>query len=119
MSIGRNRGTNNTFWTIIVAIETVILQIFDDKRIFIITAVFILGALIWEFVRRSQRKKPKPVLNTPIRIQQSSRPVGRAVYRLEDSVRREQEYKDLLSAGVIDSAEYYDRMAELKSGASK
>lgn len=116
-----NGGTSNTFWTIVVAIETVILQIFDDKRIFVVTAAFIVGALIWEATRHARRsRRVKGALwrekqnrrNSALR--QPDSPLSSGARR-EEYHRREREYKDLLTAGVIDSAEYYDRLAELKA----
>ena len=116
-----NKGANNTFWTIVVAVETVILQIFEDKRIFVITAVFIAGALVWEAIRHSRRsRKVKGALwrenqhpQDDAFRQQGSLSIDDA--QKEEFHRRECELKDLLTAGVIDSAEYYDRLAELKA----
>ncbi|HWP50407.1 MAG TPA: hypothetical protein VN626_01795 [Clostridia bacterium] len=116
-----NKGANNTFWTIVVAIETVILQIFEDKRIFVVTAVFIAGALVWEAIRHSLRSRrvkgvlwrEKQHLQDNVLRQQDSPQIDATLQ--EDFHRREREIKDLLSAGVIESAEYNDRLAELKA----
>lgn len=121
MPAGRNdRNRTNTFWTIVVAIETVILQIFDDKRVFVFAAVFIAAALVWEASWRFRRnKRLKGVLrrhaqrcrrNTP---EQAADILGDAGSE-EECRKREQYFKGLLTAGVIDRAEYHDLVAELR-----
>ena len=118
MPAGRkDRNRTNTFWTIVVAIETVILQIFDDKRVFVFAAAFIAVALVWEASWRLRRsKRLKGVLRHTQRCRntpgQASGVLGETGG--EEACRRRKEYfKGLLAAGVIDKAEYQDLVAEL------
>ncbi len=121
MPAGRNdRNKTNTFWTIVVAIETVILQIFDDKRVFVFAAIFIAAALVWEASWRWRRnKRLKGVMrrhtqrcrnHTP---EQTGSILGDAESE-EECRRRTQYFKGLLNAGVIDRAEYHDLVANLR-----
>lgn len=118
----KNKNDHNKFWTIAVAVLTCSLQIFEGKRAvvlifaFIVFGFAIILTLIYKAMRHSggnKSGKTAPWREMYVEYSTLRQPNGSSAEGQEEYLEREQEYKALLTAGVIDRAEFNDRMAEL------
>ncbi|MEA5136964.1 MAG: hypothetical protein VB035_12590 [Candidatus Fimivivens sp.] len=136
----KEKKKKSNFW-VLIAVVTSAIKLFDsDDGFFIVLIIVIIGIAVFALKKLSKKTNGNdqaqlsetqgyqdntPSLAAQLNRQKSQDFNSRAnqynqvkkqhVYRPNELNGRVQELKDLLEAGIIDRAEYNDRMAEIQA----
>lgn len=136
----KEKKKKSSFW-VLIAVVTSVMKLFDsDDGFFIVLIIVIIGIVIFALNKLSKKangndqtqksemqgyQSDTPSLTAQLNRQRAQDFKTRAnqynqvkkqhVYRPNELNGRIEELKDLLEAGIIDRAEYNDRMAEIQA----
>lgn len=136
----KEKKKKSNFWVLIAAVTSAIKLFESDDGLFIVIIIIIIGIVIFA-LKKSSRKtdndeqaqqseiqgyrgdtsSPAAQLSRQkaqdfkTRVNQYNQVKKQHVYRPNELNGRMLELKDLLEAGIIDRAEYNDRMAEIQA----
>ena len=136
----KEKKKKSNFWVLIAAVTSAIKLFDSDDGLSIVVILVIIGIAIYGLKKLSQKtnssdqtqqseqqgyQRDTPGLAAQLsdqkahdfktRVNQYNQVNKQHVYRPNELNGRVQELKDLLEAGIIDRAEYNDRMAEIQA----
>lgn len=136
----KEKKKKSNFWVLIAAVTSAIKLFDSDGGLFIVLIIVIIGMVIYGLQKVSKKangndqtqqseqrgyQRDTPGLAAQLNRQKAQDFKTRAnqynqakkqhVYRPNELNGRIEELKDLLEAGIIDRAEYNDRMAEIQA----